>query len=213
MYVSWWLSALLLSSVTLLFWLLLRRPLGVSGSWARVVTWKDDRALSKAEEPFRENPGLFKDALMAATIDEFGREAVVAFMNARRHGPKAAMPPSPPSVKPPPRTRWTVHLVFLSMLGVGGLLVAVLHGDLRVSFTLGELHTGLFGEGVGHVIALFSGGVLVGFGTQMAGGCTSGHGLSGFSRFVPASMIATVTFFMTAIVVSLVLHLLGSGGL
>ncbi len=209
MYLSWWLSAMLLSSVTILFWVLLRRPLGVSGSWARVVMWRDDQARDEAEEPFRDNPGLFKDALMAATIDEFGREAVMAFMNSRQHGAQSVEIPQTPT--PPPRTRWTVHLAFLLMLVAGGLLVSLFTGRLQISLSLGELHTHLFGSGLGHVITLFTGGMLVGFGTQMAGGCTSGHGLSGFSRFVPASMIATVTFFMTAIVVSLVLHIAAGG--
>ena len=52
---------------------------------------------------------------------------------------------------------------------------------------------------------LFVGGWLVGFGTRLAGGCSSGHGLSGCSRFQPASIVATATFFGTAVVVSTLL--------
>jgi uncharacterized protein len=47
-------------------------------------------------------------------------------------------------------------------------------------------------------------GVLVGYGAKLAGGCTSGNGLSGTAIFSPASLVATGTFFATAIVVSLV---------
>src|SRR5882757_7648178 len=41
-------------------------------------------------------------------------------------------------------------------------------------------------------------GVLVGYGAKLAGGCTSGNGLSGTSALSPASLAATATFFGTA---------------
>jgi uncharacterized membrane protein YedE/YeeE len=47
-------------------------------------------------------------------------------------------------------------------------------------------------------------GVLIGYGAKLAGGCTSGNGLSGTAMFSPASLAATATFFATAIVVSFV---------
>lgn len=39
-------------------------------------------------------------------------------------------------------------------------------------------------------------GLLVGFGTQMGGGCTSGHGVCGISRFSLRSVLATITFIL-----------------
>ena len=42
-------------------------------------------------------------------------------------------------------------------------------------------------------------GVLIGYGAKLAGGCTSGNGLSGTSMLSPASLVATGTFFATAI--------------
>jgi uncharacterized membrane protein YedE/YeeE len=45
-------------------------------------------------------------------------------------------------------------------------------------------------------------GILIGFGAKLAGGCTSGNGLSGTAIFSPASLAATATFFGTAILVS-----------
>ena len=41
-------------------------------------------------------------------------------------------------------------------------------------------------------------GLLVGVGTRMGGGCTSGHGVCGISRLSARSMVATVTFMITA---------------
>ena len=44
------------------------------------------------------------------------------------------------------------------------------------------------------LILLIIGGSLVGFGTRLSSGCTSGHGISGISRFSLRSIIATITF-------------------
>jgi uncharacterized protein len=50
---------------------------------------------------------------------------------------------------------------------------------------------------VGTVIA----GLLVGFGTQLGGGCTSGHGVCGISRLSKRSLVATGTFMLCAMAV------------
>jgi uncharacterized membrane protein YedE/YeeE len=44
-------------------------------------------------------------------------------------------------------------------------------------------------------------GALVGFGTRLAGGCTSGHGVCGIARLSPRSLVATAIFMTTAIIV------------
>jgi uncharacterized membrane protein YedE/YeeE len=53
-------------------------------------------------------------------------------------------------------------------------------------------------------------GLVVGFGTRMGNGCTSGHGVCGLSRLSPRSLVATVTFMVTgALTVFLALHVFG----
>jgi uncharacterized membrane protein YedE/YeeE len=52
-------------------------------------------------------------------------------------------------------------------------------------------------------------GLLVGFGTRMANGCTSGHGVCGISRMAPRSIVATVTFMVAGMVTVLLVRLLG----
>jgi len=52
------------------------------------------------------------------------------------------------------------------------------------------------------VLLLVASGVLIGYGARLAGGCTSGNGLSGNAILSPASLVATATFFGTAIAVS-----------
>ncbi|HZX90712.1 MAG TPA: YeeE/YedE family protein [Rudaea sp.] len=49
-------------------------------------------------------------------------------------------------------------------------------------------------------------GVLVGFGTSLGGGCTSGHGVCGLGRFSRRSLVAVLTFMASAIVTVLLTH-------
>lgn len=48
------------------------------------------------------------------------------------------------------------------------------------------------------VMALIVGGLLVGVGTRLGGGCTSGHGVCGLARLSPRSLVATLTFVAVA---------------
>ena len=48
-------------------------------------------------------------------------------------------------------------------------------------------------------ILLIAAGLLVGIGTRISGGCTSGHGISGIGRFSLRSIIATITFMIVGI--------------
>ncbi len=54
------------------------------------------------------------------------------------------------------------------------------------------------------VAILFVCGMLIGIGTKIAGGCTSGNGLSGNAMLSPASFVATMTFFSVGIAVTLI---------
>jgi uncharacterized membrane protein YedE/YeeE len=59
-------------------------------------------------------------------------------------------------------------------------------------------------------LALISAGLLVGFGTRLGSGCTSGHGICGISRLSRRSIVATITFmFAGFITVFVVRHLFG----
>ncbi len=52
-----------------------------------------------------------------------------------------------------------------------------------------------------NVPTIIAGGLLVGFGTRLGSGCTSGHGVCGIARLSPRSLAATVVFMATAILV------------
>ena len=51
-------------------------------------------------------------------------------------------------------------------------------------------------------------GLLVGIGTRISGGCTSGHGISGIGRFSLRSIIATITFMIVGILTVFIKNLL-----
>lgn len=108
--------------------------------------------------------------------------------------------------------------------GISGILGGVLRptpGDTgwRGTFLAGLLAGGLalrlirpefFGPSVASIGAVAIAGVLVGFGTRLGNGCTSGHGVCGNSRLSPRSMVATVTFIATgALTVFIVRRFLG----
>jgi uncharacterized membrane protein YedE/YeeE len=86
---------------------------------------------------------------------------------------------------------------------VGGLLV----GGVELAVRSPDLVANTLDRSFG---ALVVAGLLVGFGTRLGGGCTSGHGVCGISRGSKRSIVATVTFMAVAGVVTYVVnHVLG----
>lgn len=87
----------------------------------------------------------------------------------------------------PPRSNdadW--RLAFLLGLFASAFLIGLFHAPIRPVFQIGYPLTGFAG-------------CLVGFGSRLGGGCTSGHGVCGLSRLSPRSFVATATFIGSAI--------------
>lgn len=61
------------------------------------------------------------------------------------------------------------------------------------------------------VALLIIGGLLVGVGTRIGGGCTSGHGVCGSARLSPRSMVATACFLAVAMLVASLIHGVAGG--
>lgn len=55
-------------------------------------------------------------------------------------------------------------------------------------------------------LVMVTGGLLVGFGTRLGNGCTSGHGVCGLGRLSFRSLVAVLTFLTTAIITVFVTH-------
>ncbi len=91
--------------------------------------------------------------------------------------------------------RWRLPF-FLGLL-LGGVLSAALAGGIETSWALGRFDE-FIDRGRGFKVGwMLIGGFLVGFGTRLAGGCTSGHGIFGLANFEKASLV-TVLCFMAA---------------
>lgn len=93
---------------------------------------------------------------------------------------------------------------------VGGALLAAALGTGGTAPGYGAL-----GEATGPLLApvLLLVGLAMGYGARWAGGCTSGHGLSGCSAGSPESLAATGTFFAVAVAVTAGVHAVTGGAL
>jgi uncharacterized membrane protein YedE/YeeE len=107
------------------------------------------------------------------------------------------------------RLSWRIW--FFVGLAFGAALVGVMRGGPTLGLGYGGLGLALPIAVLAPV--LFIGGVLIGFGARWAGGCTSGHGISGTSALSPASLAATATFMATAVLITLAVHLASGGAL
>lgn len=90
----------------------------------------------------------------------------------------------------------------VGMIGVGALVAQLMPQAFPTAEGLAELRS---------LPLLLVAGVLVGFGTRMGSGCTSGHGVCGMSRLSPRSIVATLTFMAAGIVTVTLVRILGGG--
>ncbi len=97
----------------------------------------------------------------------------------------------------PMRGDWRWRVAFIAGLFIAPLFMWILDGRPDVIFPHPVWMTAL-------------GGLLVGFGARLGGGCTSGHGVCGMARLSKRSIVATLTFMASAIMtVFVVKHMLG----
>jgi uncharacterized membrane protein YedE/YeeE len=89
------------------------------------------------------------------------------------------------------------------VLFLGGLVAGGLVASMFVPGAFADEMPGLALAGAA--------GVLVGVGTRIGNGCTSGHGVCGISRLSVRSLVATVTFIGTGALAVLALRVLGGG--
>lgn len=85
--------------------------------------------------------------------------------------------------------------MFVIGLPLGALIVALLTGGIEARFA--------------SPLTLAVAGLLVGIGTRLGSGCTSGHGVCGVSRLSPRSLVATITFMAAGIATVAVMNAMG----
>ena len=97
------------------------------------------------------------------------------------------------------RTMFTIGVV------VGGFIAAIVSGGFKPTFTFGTFDSVWGTSMVVKGAVLVCGGICWGYGSRMAGGCTSGNSISGISRGSLASIVATVCFLVGG---AIVVHIL-----
>ena len=105
--------------------------------------------------------------------------------------------------KEPPNVNWSFVFVLAT---VAGATVAAYTGGGVMNEWLPQMWRDRFGDSLplrGGVA--FGGGILMAFGARLAGGCTSGHGISGTLQLNVASWIAVACFFIGGIAVAMLL--------
>jgi uncharacterized membrane protein YedE/YeeE len=94
------------------------------------------------------------------------------------------------------------RLPLLVGLLLGGVLSAVLSGGWAPTWELGVFDRAIGLGPAGKLAWMFVGGLFIGFGTRLAGGCTSGHGIFGLSNLEMPSLLTTLSFMAAGIVTS-----------
>lgn len=85
--------------------------------------------------------------------------------------------------------------LFLLGLTLGAVAVVAISGPVESSFA--------------NPVFLAAAGLIVGIGTRLGSGCTSGHGVCGMSRLSPRSLVATATFMVTGMATVAIMNAFG----
>ncbi|MCA9115526.1 MAG: YeeE/YedE family protein [Planctomycetaceae bacterium] len=105
-----------------------------------------------------------------------------------------------------PMIGWS--LVFV-LAAIGGSFLAAATGTNEITGTyLQDMWVARFGadSGLLRTLVAFGGGALMAYGARMAGGCTSGHGISGTLQLAVGSWIAVICFFLGGIAVAIPMY-------
>ena len=101
--------------------------------------------------------------------------------------------------------KWDYHMLFLVGTFLGSLLSVMASRSFRLE-TVPSTWAGRFGNSKGkRLIGAFFGGVIIMFGARMAGGCTSGHGISGSLQLALSSWVFFLTLFAFGLLTAFVM--------
>ncbi len=105
----------------------------------------------------------------------------------------------------PPKLGWQVVLIFVGVV-LGSFISSALSGSFNAGF-IPPLWEKTFGSALApRLLTALAGGFFIGFGARWAGGCTSGHGLTGTMQLFIGSWLAAVSFFIGGVVTALVMY-------
>ena len=100
----------------------------------------------------------------------------------------------------------TWRVPFLGGLVIGGFVSAAFGGGWHATWALGMFDEVIKFGAAGKLAWMFAGGLFIGFGTRLAGGCTSGHGIFGLSNFELPSLVTTIAFMAGGIITTQLIY-------
>jgi uncharacterized membrane protein YedE/YeeE len=98
------------------------------------------------------------------------------------------------------------RLPLLAGLVLGGAISALLGGGWEPIWALGIFDRAVGLGPAGKIAWMFVGGLFIGFGTRLAGGCTSGHGIFGLANFELPSLLSTLSFMAAGIATTQIVY-------
>jgi len=107
---------------------------------------------------------------------------------------------------------WSWRVYFIGGIILGGFISSALSGNLGFTAEMGRF-TALVGWGAfAGAVYFFTGGLLLGLGARIAGGCTSGHSIHGISNLHLSSILATIMFLIGGIISANLIRITLMGG-
>ncbi len=100
---------------------------------------------------------------------------------------------------------WRIPIL-IGLLAGGALSAVVGGGTWTPTWDLGVCDVFIGWGPVGKVFWMFGGGLLIGVGTRMAGGCTSGHGIFGVSNLEKSGIVTAACFMGAGVVTSNIIY-------
>lgn len=200
----WWMGGAAVAIVATAYPWVTGWLLGVSSVYAALLERLGaPRATSEPSES--DDVDALRAALLAATLEEFGEQAMAPEPDASW---ASAEPGLDVALQDLAVTKRGSRALFLAGMIGGGTIGLFYWGRPFAPWTLGSAFDLRFGGDTAMgALALFGSGILIGFGTRMAGGCTSGHGISGMARFERGSALSTISFWLVGAAVGWAFHL------
>ncbi len=103
-----------------------------------------------------------------------------------------------------------INWQWMLVLGIvaGSFLSAIISGDFQTYTWVPPRWAAAFGDNVAiRLLVAMAGGIILGFGARFAGGCTSGHGISGTLQLAVSSWVSVIFFFIGGIIAAHIIYL------
>lgn len=193
-----WIGGAAVAAVAVAYPWMSGRTLGVSSQYESAIRLLRRTPPSNGAPAAVESIDELERALLAETEAEFGpapAEEASEASNTRAAGLGEGLANLASDKRRAP--------LFLAGIVVGGIASRIGRPPAAASSLGASFDLRFHGLGTwGVVCVLFFSGILIGFGTRMAGGCTSGHGISGLAMGQRGSLLSTATFWGVAVAVA-----------